>query len=222
MKNKAFTLAEVLITLGIIGVIAALTMPTMVNNGAKAKIGPELASAVSTLSEGIRLFMDANNADYLSVAMKKAGLADTSINTLLTTLTDKGSEFYCIKTTGKASFEGKATAYSGDEEATEAIGHEALGTQFILANGSVIGAETADMRSRNIVFYTSSAANIYKKDRKKMRMGLHVFLLTVTDDGEVKGAGGPYHCTKAGMKDGTATGHGCAADIEKNGWKVFY
>ena len=30
--KKAFTLAEVLITLGIIGVVAALTIPTLVNN----------------------------------------------------------------------------------------------------------------------------------------------------------------------------------------------
>ncbi|MDD3238364.1 MAG: prepilin-type N-terminal cleavage/methylation domain-containing protein [Candidatus Gastranaerophilales bacterium] len=32
MKNKAFTLAEVLITLVIIGVIAALTIPSLLNN----------------------------------------------------------------------------------------------------------------------------------------------------------------------------------------------
>lgn len=30
--KKAFTLAEVLVTLGIIGVVAALTMPTLINN----------------------------------------------------------------------------------------------------------------------------------------------------------------------------------------------
>lgn len=30
--KKAFTLAEVLITLGIIGVVAALTMPTVIQN----------------------------------------------------------------------------------------------------------------------------------------------------------------------------------------------
>lgn len=29
---KGFTLAEVLITLGIIGVVAAMTMPTLINN----------------------------------------------------------------------------------------------------------------------------------------------------------------------------------------------
>ena len=30
--SKAFTLAEVLITLGIIGVVAAMTMPTLMNS----------------------------------------------------------------------------------------------------------------------------------------------------------------------------------------------
>uniref|UniRef100_UPI004029BEED type II secretion system protein n=1 Tax=Candidatus Scatousia sp. TaxID=3085663 RepID=UPI004029BEED len=31
MHKKAFTLAEVLITLGIIGIVAAMTLPTVVN-----------------------------------------------------------------------------------------------------------------------------------------------------------------------------------------------
>lgn len=32
MKLNSFTLAEVLVTLGIIGVVAALTMPTLIAN----------------------------------------------------------------------------------------------------------------------------------------------------------------------------------------------
>ena len=32
IKNSGFTLAEVLITLGIIGVVAALTIPTLMTN----------------------------------------------------------------------------------------------------------------------------------------------------------------------------------------------
>ena len=31
-KNKAFTLAEVLVTLGIVGVIAAMTIPMLITN----------------------------------------------------------------------------------------------------------------------------------------------------------------------------------------------
>ena len=37
MKKRAFTLAEVLITLGIIGIVAALTMPTLIGNYQKNK-----------------------------------------------------------------------------------------------------------------------------------------------------------------------------------------
>ncbi len=50
MKKKlGFTLAEVLITLGIIGVVAALTAPALVQNAGTAQGGPKLAKAVSTL-----------------------------------------------------------------------------------------------------------------------------------------------------------------------------
>ena len=48
MKRRGFTLAEVLITLGIIGVVAALTAPALVQNANSAKVGPKLAKAVST------------------------------------------------------------------------------------------------------------------------------------------------------------------------------
>ena len=49
MKKLGFTLAEVLITLGIIGVVAALTAPALVQNAGTAKVGPTLAKVVSTL-----------------------------------------------------------------------------------------------------------------------------------------------------------------------------
>lgn len=46
--KKGFTLAEVLITLGIIGVVAALTAPALIQDAGSAQIGPKLAKAVST------------------------------------------------------------------------------------------------------------------------------------------------------------------------------
>ncbi len=48
MKKIGFTLAEVLITLGIIGVVAALTTPALVQNTGSAQVGPKLAKAVAT------------------------------------------------------------------------------------------------------------------------------------------------------------------------------
>jgi len=57
MKKFGFTLAEVLITLGIIGVVAALTTPALVKNSGKAKIGPSLAKFVNTLETGVEQMM---------------------------------------------------------------------------------------------------------------------------------------------------------------------
>ena len=40
MKKYGFTLAEVIVTLGVVGVIAALTLPIVSNSAAKSQVGP--------------------------------------------------------------------------------------------------------------------------------------------------------------------------------------
>ena len=50
LKRVAFTLAEVLITLGIIGVVAALTLPTLIQNHQKQVYVTQLKKAYSTLT----------------------------------------------------------------------------------------------------------------------------------------------------------------------------
>lgn len=62
MKNKAFTLAEVLITLGIIGVVAALTMPSLMANYQKKVTATRLAKAYSVMSQAIKL-SEVDNGD---------------------------------------------------------------------------------------------------------------------------------------------------------------
>lgn len=52
MKNySGFTLAEVLITLGIIGVVAALTMPSVINNYKEKETIAKLKKTYSVLSQ---------------------------------------------------------------------------------------------------------------------------------------------------------------------------
>ena len=47
-KFKAFTLAEVLITIGIIGIVAALTLPTLIGNYRKSVVENKLKSTYSS------------------------------------------------------------------------------------------------------------------------------------------------------------------------------
>lgn len=53
--KKGFTLAEVLITLGIIGVVAALTIPTLVSKYQKTQYITQLKKAYSQFNEALKL-----------------------------------------------------------------------------------------------------------------------------------------------------------------------
>ncbi len=71
-KRFGFTLAEVLITLGIIGVVAAMTMPTLMNSTQGAQYKAAYKKALSALSQAVTLnvaldewsFADADNNIY--------------------------------------------------------------------------------------------------------------------------------------------------------------
>ena len=54
-KHMAFTLAEVLITLGIIGVVAAMTIPTLIANYQEKQTVTALKKAFSTLSQAYKM-----------------------------------------------------------------------------------------------------------------------------------------------------------------------
>lgn len=53
--KKGFTLAEVLITLGVIGIVAALTIPSLISNHNKSVTAARLSKAYNTVSNAIRL-----------------------------------------------------------------------------------------------------------------------------------------------------------------------
>lgn len=67
-KRFGFTLAEVLITLGIIGVVAAMTMPTLMNSTQGAQYKAAYKKALSALSQAVTL----------NVALDEWSFADAS------------------------------------------------------------------------------------------------------------------------------------------------
>ncbi len=69
--KNAFTLAEVLITLGIIGVVAAMTMPTLLNSTQGAQYRTAYKKALSVLSQAV----------VLNIALDDYDLSQTAVNT---------------------------------------------------------------------------------------------------------------------------------------------
>ena len=64
--KKGFTLAEVLITLGIIGVVSALTVPALMSNVQKNSIGASVAKAYNTLSNASEMILAQEGASTIS------------------------------------------------------------------------------------------------------------------------------------------------------------
>ena len=101
-KRFGFTLAEVLITLGIIGVVAAMTMPTLMNQTQGAQYKTAYKKALSALSQAVTLnvaldewnFADADNSTYKIQDMLSSRMNVVRTETGNTNLKDaKGNEY---------------------------------------------------------------------------------------------------------------------------------
>ena len=64
--KKGFTLAEVLITLGIVGVVASMTLPTLNNNVQKQTYEAGAKKAYNILSNAVSMYMVDQGVDDLS------------------------------------------------------------------------------------------------------------------------------------------------------------
>ena len=65
-KRAAFTLAEVLITLGVIGIVAAMTMPVLIGNYQKKVWVNQLKKTISSLEQGFQMMMAEAGVDKLT------------------------------------------------------------------------------------------------------------------------------------------------------------
>ena len=75
MKKTGFTLAEVLITLAIIGVVATMTLPALMNNTQEQQAKTGLKKGLNTLTEAAQTNLAIDGYDYGSV-----GLTSTNPN----------------------------------------------------------------------------------------------------------------------------------------------
>ncbi len=77
-KRFGFTLAEVLITLGIIGVVAAMTMPTLMNSTQGAQYKAAYKKALSALGQAVTLNVALDDSSFADTDAGTAGSADAA------------------------------------------------------------------------------------------------------------------------------------------------
>lgn len=141
MKKRAFTLAEVLVTLGIIGVVSAMTIPALTQNWQKKAYVTQLHKVYNVFQQG---FMQAMNDKY-AINLAEAGFyggeyhsesEKNFLHTYFKVVKDCGSEnqdcFASYKTgsSGYKSISGNKNGYRSGNHKVQIAGGAAVGLTF--------------------------------------------------------------------------------------------
>ncbi len=134
MKSKAFTLAETLITLGVIGIVAALTLPAIIQKQHKKELETAFTKSYASLQNAI---MSLSPDTYASLSGNVAGASTVFFDDLFSKYKIVNSKNVTLKYYNNKTRKWKIKTYlKKDGSYNQCAG---LPTK-ILADGSAIGA----------------------------------------------------------------------------------
>ena len=234
-KKAAFTLAEVLITLGIIGIVAAMTIPTLITSFKKIKIETDLKTSYSILQNMVKLSAVENgNPSTWSIANEDNSIFDKYFLPYLKGVyVCEHEEILSANVSQKGRCQTSMYNSEGDYINSNAS------KKYILSNGLGImynsGRTLTTSRRRGVFWLDLSRGD-------KLIMGKNVFTynLIVENNGYFVTGTRDYpqksfcdstqisrnklltNCKKGASEtvDGYSKGLECTAMIECNGWKI--
>ena len=167
--KRAFTLAEVLITLGIIGVVAAMTIPIVINKYRSYVLEVQFKKAYSNLSQAVLLMKQDLGVENL---WKEYAVYDAE-NLIYVKSEDFYREFdKYIKVVKKAE-KYEITNYNGTKKTISDPGFDLPKAIYILPDGSSVGRQINNGRIR----FWIDVNGPYKKPN---RYGFDVFEFHIT------------------------------------------
>lgn len=218
----AFTLSEVLITLGVIGVVASITMPVLIQNYQKSQTINKLKASYSLLNNAIDMAKIDNGLDvneWYFPAGEKAEISDYFADHYLIPY------LKVIKDDCKA-VNGCSISYKWLN------GQETTRTNtrvFVLSNGTAIIAEAhkSDDISQANGKFRAQIFLLINGLKKNNVMGRDIFMIELGGTGGDKNKFLPYMYSYSADSFNTAyacnkndTGNGCLGLIMKQGWQI--
>ena len=129
LKSAAFTLAEVLVTLGIIGVVSAMTVPTLMQNYQRQSYVTQLHKVYNELTQAAVQYQNDKNA----VDLKEAGLTSQAAAEEFIE-----SNFKIVQNCGTNKTPCFANTYRKIAN-SQNIGWNSNRTNYVLASGATLG-----------------------------------------------------------------------------------
>ena len=140
-KHNGFTLAEVLVTLGIIGVVSAMTVPTLVQNYQRKSFVTQLHKVYSEIGQAAERYKSDNN--YVSLKESRIVGNKEELNRFVKTY------FKVVKDCGGSYTPCFADSYNkiDSNESVTLASHECWST-VVLASGTAVCFDTGNAESR--------------------------------------------------------------------------
>lgn len=224
---RGFTLAEVLISLGIVGVLASLTMPSLMVNVQKQQTGPALAKAINTLETANKLALSQTGTRRLDqIASGSDNIYFGSILSPYASLTRfTGNNNYRDYTGSAAYGVGTTTMFNTKD-----------GITFISAQSSATAADGFTPPAQYAGRYYTVFVDTNGNGKGPNLLGKDLFVLWVDTNGDVIPFGGSAYATyrtgaqssswrtlcRSNTKNAPSNGAYCTAAIVENGFKVLY
>ncbi|MBQ8459405.1 prepilin-type N-terminal cleavage/methylation domain-containing protein [bacterium] len=230
IKKTAFTLAEVLVTLGIVGVVAMLTVPAMVKNYRFKIYGSSLKKVYSQITDAAQAIMnDEHSTNFYQTTAGVPNKCKTDTDSF-----EKGA-CYFLRNYFKSAADCQATA---DVAATK--NPKCVGSSYITKNGEDAGnlygqhcILTINGATICMTYHAESPADITNgvafividvngPDEPNM-IGIDTFGAKIKPDGTVVDwSNDEEKCNTRAMSDGHIGDwtQGCLTKVMKNGWKI--
>ena len=227
--KKAFTLAEVMITLGIIGIVAAMTMPALISLYQKKIVETRLEQTYSLISQALKM-AEADYGDSQYWMRDSAGPQDDAITPAVTFLEiyflpylKDGYKYGVIGGKGLQDI-GYNNRYIGSVTAQSR--YVCLGSGINLFFGYYIGRQGVIGIPILIDINGSKGPNVTGRDLFELNILLYYGIIFMSGERRVTGYGLTYdniikydeiykRCKNGG--NGLLE---CGALIKQNGWKI--
>lgn len=230
-KKLAFTLAEVLITLGIIGIVAAMTIPALINKKQKAEIETQLKENYSIIQQSLKM---AENDD-IAIDSYLAENIESVKSWFYTNLAPYMKYSHvCFNAEGCWQSMGPTKTLAGSvaryNQTNIGVGYNIVTIK--LNNGANVSFDsygTNDIKTllgRNCT-YEDKALGIFidvNGDRKPNIIGKDIYVAVWTDKGLLPAGIDETEATVDSNCSATANtvnaGYYCLLKVKNNGWKI--
>lgn len=221
--NKAFTLSETLITLGIIGVVAALTMPAVITNYQKKQTSAQLKKAYSTFAQAlVQAQYEFGDASSWTVTEPSSSYED-NLAYFETYWKPYIKTIKVCKTMNECGYDITGYASLSNKNNYVYYGQFANVPGFIYGDGTYAYLRPYHLNSTEDNRLRIQLLSIDLNGAKKPNViGKDVFQFQInTSKGVISGFGTGVNCTIDKIKKDTENARACGGKIMSDGWEIL-